>query len=57
MPALAEILRPGRVLSDADVLALAEALEPAWKVRARRLALRDEAIRVAARNDVRPDAQ
>jgi hypothetical protein len=45
---LSEILTPGRILSEADVLALSERLEPAWRARQRRLDARDAAIRVAA---------
>jgi hypothetical protein len=44
---LAEVLRPGHVLSEADVLALSAALEPPWKTRQRRQGRRADAIRVA----------
>ena len=44
---LDRILRPGHLLSTADVLLLSQCLEPAWRVRRRRLEARNAAIRDA----------
>lgn len=41
-------LTPGHVLTEADLVALSDALEPAWRGRQRRLDLRDVAVREAA---------